>query len=643
MKLRGYGTFIRDLYGLIVGGFIFLLCMSVSQADDSIQLYHGKKIRSGEFLVKLRNPLDSKVRISNASTQNFMSNVGQKHHLKLVKSFSGINLHHMKMDPQDLAVVKDADDLMSSLKSDNPEISYIEPDYIVEKLTTPEPNQAFSTEVSETYTLNQVLSFIGQSYGITSVPIQAQTSWTVLSTTSPSVTVAVIDTGIDFNHTALSRSIWTNTGEVANNGVDDDRNGYVDDVHGWNFVSHNNAPQDDNGHGTHVSGIVVGTGNNIFAAPNAPTTIQIMPLKFLDSNGAGATSDAINAIYYAANNGAHIINNSWGGGAYSTALVEAIAYAYTKDALFVAAAGNASINNDSSPNYPSSYTVPNVIAVAASDTNDNLAYFSNFGHGSVALSAPGVSILSTWLGNAYAYLSGTSMATPFVSGAAALMKYQTPQMNSYQISQLVALGVNKSSALTSVTSSGGRLNVLNAVNLSMSATVSSTQPSYTVTISNNDRELASAFANQGSGCGSVGRIVEDQAKLRGIIVSLGLILLPVFFVMAMREKAPEGAARRKFDRYSMNSKMILKIGDQELEGAIKTISMGGSEINTSALLKNGSIINMVISSPDGREKIEVQGNIVWSESQKRYGVAFSNVSEAVKAQIGQWQQALQKV
>ncbi len=254
--------------------------------------------------------------------------------------------------------------------------------------------------------------------------------------TSSNVVVAVIDTGVDYNHVDLVSNIWTNSREVAGNGIDDDRNGYVDDLRGWNFVANNNNPMDDNGHGTHVAGTIGAVGNNGIGVSGIAWSAKIMALKFMDASGSGDLSDAVAAIDYARVNGAKIINASWGSGDFSSVLQSAISRFQSVGGIFVAAAGNESANNAQVASYPANYALSNVISVAASSSNDTLASFSNYGT-NVDIAAPGVSILSTVPGNRYDRYSGTSMATPHVAGAFALLWGQNPNLTATQLMSLV--------------------------------------------------------------------------------------------------------------------------------------------------------------------------------------------------------------
>ena len=274
------------------------------------------------------------------------------------------------------------------------------------------------------------------------------------------VTVAVVDSGIEFTHADLAPNLWRNPGETPD-GRDDDANGYVDDINGWDFVDGDALPADANGHGTHVAGTIAASGNDGVGVTGVTWRAGLMALRALDATGSGYTSDLVRAYAYAARNGARIVNASLGGSSYSKSEYDAIRAA--KDVLFVVAAGNSGTDNDTNPSYPCAHDLPNVLCVAASDRDDALAPFSNYGLGSVDLAAPGVGILSTWLSGAYRTLSGTSMATPHVAGAAALVLAANPQLTTGQLRQTLVQTVDPILALEHRVASGGRLDVARAV------------------------------------------------------------------------------------------------------------------------------------------------------------------------------------
>lgn len=335
--------------------------------------------------------------------------------------------------------------LQNALKKymQNPNVLYAEPNYIYKKDSIPNDN----------YYTNQ--------WGLPK--INASAAWNI-TTGSSKVIIAVVDSGIDLLHPDLKANIWINPGEIPGNKIDDDHNGYIDDVYGWNFVSGNNNVADDNGHGTHVSGIIGAVGNNLIGVTGLMWNATIMPLKFLDQNGDGYIDDAVSAIKYATKMGASIISCSWGGKEYSKALKDVIE---ASSALVVCAAGNdpdfGRANNDILPMYPASFTSKNIISVAATDQNDNLAYFSNYGVNSVDVAAPGTHIYSTLPGSRYGYESGTSMATPYVSGLAGLIKSLRPDLNSLQIKYTILNNVDFLSSLTGKVLTSGRINAFKAL------------------------------------------------------------------------------------------------------------------------------------------------------------------------------------
>ncbi len=270
---------------------------------------------------------------------------------------------------------------------------------------------------------------------------------------SEDIIVGVIDTGIDYNHPDLQNNMWKNPLELSGSpGVDDDGNGIVDDIYGYNAINNSGNPFDDNKHGTHCAGTIGAEGNNGIGVAGVVWKVKLMALKFLNSSGSGSDSGAIKAINYAVtmrNRGGKlkVLSNSWGGSGQNPALLNAINIASDAGILFVAAAGNDNKNTDSNPNYPSCYDAPNVLAVAAIDSNGSRATFSNYGANTVDIAAPGVNILSTVPGNRYESLNGTSMATPHVSGLAVLSFSQSSQLTALDVKNILMQSIKPLSSL----------------------------------------------------------------------------------------------------------------------------------------------------------------------------------------------------
>ncbi|NQT21771.1 MAG: S8 family serine peptidase, partial [Planctomycetes bacterium] len=338
----------------------------------------------------------------------------------------------------------------------NPDVLYAEPNYRVYAADQIIPND---TRFGELWGMHNT----GQTGGTADADIDAPEAWHLLNASS--VVVAVIDTGVDYNHADLAANIWANPGEIPGNGVDDDGNGYVDDVRGWDFFDDDSDPMDEEGHGTHCSGTIGAVGNNSIGVAGVCWSVTIMPLRFLGPDG-GSSADAADAIAYAIENGAKVLSNSWGSAFYSVALAEAVAAADAAGVLLVAAAGNNSNNNDHMFYFPSGYDDPNVISVAATDHRDRLASFSSYGHETVDLGAPGKSILSTVPGNSYAVYSGTSMATPHVAGACALVWAEGgPSMTHIQVKAAILAGADPVPNLDGRCVTDGRLNVSNSLGM----------------------------------------------------------------------------------------------------------------------------------------------------------------------------------
>jgi thermitase len=345
-----------------------------------------------------------------------------------------------------------------------PEVEYAEPNFEInlEDNEGPlEPVLPHDPQFGDQW----ALANSGQRGGKQGADISATLAW-AKTTGSDKVVVAVLDTGVDYTHEDLAGNMWVRPATMAP--YHDNELGTIDDLNGFNAIDNSSDPMDDNGHGTHCAGIIGAEGENDIGIAGVNWKVQIMPLKFMNAGGSGTTKDAIEAINYAierkkAGVNVRIISASWGSTQRSRALQDIIRKAYENDILFVAAAGNASVNNDRTPHYPSSYDVPNVISVAALDRHDQLATFSNYGAKSVAIAAPGVDILSTWLGNEYEEKSGTSMATPVVAGVAALVLSEHPRMSVDELRKKLMASTDPIVALKGKTVSGGRINAAKAV------------------------------------------------------------------------------------------------------------------------------------------------------------------------------------
>jgi subtilisin family serine protease len=359
-------------------------------------------------------------------------------------------------------------EVLADLRRD-PRVRFAEPDAIYRVDTLPN-----DPSFGQLWGLNNTGQTVKTSTGTADADIDAPEAWST-TTGSSSVVVAVIDSGVDWHHPDLAGNIWTNLGEscpgCASDGIDNDGNGYVDDVHGWDFVNDDNDPFDDNGHGTHVAGTIGASGSNGLGVTGVNWNVQIMPLKFIAANGQGTADDAVRAILYATRMGAVVSNNSWGGEEFSQALEDAIVQADAHGSLFVAAAGNSARDTDVRPDYPSGFDVPNVLTVGATDQNDVRAWFSNYGRRSVDLAAPGTNIYSTWPGGSYRFLDGTSMAAPHATGVVALAKAAFPAASAIGLKTLLLRTVDPNASFADLAATGGRLNARSAVTCGTGAQV----------------------------------------------------------------------------------------------------------------------------------------------------------------------------
>jgi subtilisin family serine protease len=393
----------------------------------------------GELLVKHKRSVRA------AATQYYRT----QWDINALRTFRVTGVQHVKL-PRGMTV-----ETALEIYLGDPDVEYAEPNYYRRASVTPD-----DTYFNRLWGLHNTGQYVHGTSGTPDADIDAPEAWDI-TTGNSDIVIAIVDTGVDYSHPDLSDNMWSNTSETPDNGIDDDGNGYVDDVRGWDFFSNDKDPMDLHGHGTHVTGIAAAEGDNAIGITGVCWTARIMPLRFLDAGGYGTVADEISAIDYAIANGAHIINASFGSSIYSQFERDAISIANSAGILFVAAAGNDNLDNDTSPFYPASYNLTNIISVAATDQDDNLTSFSNYGPATVDVGAPGVNIYSTSPGMNYQYMHGTSVATPHVTGVAALIWGHNSSLTHMEIKDIILNGVDIKPSLNGKTVTGGRINALN--------------------------------------------------------------------------------------------------------------------------------------------------------------------------------------
>ncbi|MDZ4662361.1 MAG: S8 family peptidase [Pseudomonadota bacterium] len=411
--------------------FIFVLAFSLCQES------FAKESVVGEYLVKLK--------------EEFMQTRRDK-----IRKHLGVKKIRDLRGPKNWVLV-----------NTNRSLASLKKNIIVENA---EPNFIFRAELqpNDTHYLNQWgLKNTGQAdsdgtKGEADIDTNVEKAWDT-TTGSPSIVVAVIDTGVEYKYKDLAPNAWINEREYRGEAdVDDDRNGFVDDIYGYDFVNEDGEPLDDHGHGSHCAGTIGARGNDGHGMAGINWQVKIMPVKFLSKDGSGTLAGALEAIKYAVDNGAKVLSNSWGGGEKSQALEDVIKYSHEKGVLFVASAGNDGEDSDRYPHYPSGYQVPNVISVAALNNKGQVPEWSNFGKETVHLAAPGENILSIANGG-YQSWSGTSMAAPFVSGVAALSLSMNPNMTGMQIKEKILSSVKKIDAIKNKVITGGIVDAFGAL------------------------------------------------------------------------------------------------------------------------------------------------------------------------------------
>ncbi len=612
----------------LLGALFYILAsvVGISKAEAQIS---GQQAIAGEYIIKIKSK-------TGISTNNRLS-VG----MKLVSKLGSVQIKEAFWGSEMLHIKSDNAATIESLKA-NPDVEFVEPNYILS--VNPYDIQPFGVAPSNTDT-----------YGQSNARVQVTESWGIAKpyNQGTKTIVAVIDTGLDSTHGLFTgaNAIWRNMAEVNGlAGVDDDGNGYIDDFSGWNYAAGTNNPKDDNDHGTHVAGIIVGVGQDILATPVRESKVVIMPLKFLDSTGSGSTSNAVSAMYYAVNMGAKVINNSWGGSAYSKALHDAYTYAYSHGVVIATAAGNSSSNNDATPMYPANLDTPNNISVAASTDSDLKASFSNYGS-SVQVASPGVAIISTVPGlgcsapGCYQMMSGTSMASPFVAGLAAMVFREAPQLSAYQVRSVIMSSVDVIAALNGKVATGGRVNALKTIQMAITQVgVAAYAPSYSPVYKSERSVAADSAAAPAAGCGLVKAVMDASGGGGGSasggatqsVIVLVMILMPIALALGFRNRARaenlSGIQRRKFARYSLAKSMVVKMGDQIINADTNTVSLGGVSFNSEMKVEKGEKISLRIGDMDQ----DVEGEIVWCSQKQSFGVRFLNVTEELKSQMSIW-------
>ncbi len=594
--------------------------------------------RAGEYIVKMRAPSslgesqNQKVAgLAQASRKGLSMVSAMGKTIRVMNSMPESGMMHVKSNNKNQ---------IDHLKH-HPDVEFVEPNYILS--TGP-------TEVSPLAQAPEPGDYYSQSYSA----VEVTESWAVAKPyddATEKTIVAVIDTGLDYNHGVFkdSNGLWMNQAELNGQpGVDDDGNGYVDDVRGWNFFARNSYVMDDNEHGSHVAGIVLGTGMDILEKPIRESRIQVMALKFLDQNGSGSTSDAILAMNYAIRNGAKVINNSWGGGSYSRALHEAYAYAYNQNVVVVSAAGNDGHNIDSVPMYPAALDSPSNITVASTTDSDSLSSFSNYSaQGLVHVAAPGSSILSAvppkgFSCNApgcFKYMSGTSMAAPFVAGLAALAIREAPHLSAYQIKGIILSSVDTKTSLYNRVQTSGRVNALKSIEGAVSSVRAfSWSPAYSPVYKVESRDIASESGGAGGGCGMVQALGTSAggsasgfggADVVNVLAILIMMLLPLTYAAKLR--APKTKYVRQYSRFEVAKQMQIKIGDQVVDLISNSVSLGGFSFSKNLALDKGQKIKVKLNAES-----EVDAEIVWNRENNSYGVKFAEITDAVKREIESW-------
>ncbi|MBT3236682.1 MAG: S8 family serine peptidase [Bdellovibrionales bacterium] len=405
------------------------------------------------------------VKLKDGAAKSFLA---QKSNLRLG------SFQDMKLSFGDYLTLETDDNKSLNILSSHPDVAYIEPSIklsIYPVIThndeggdTKEITTMNDPKFTKQWGLINTGSNSGWFFGGTKgEDVNVKQAWDI-STGNQDLIVAVIDTGVDHDHPDLAQNMWTNQQELnGKEGVDDDGNGFIDDIHGYDFSNNDGDPNDDNGHGTHCAGNIGAIHNNNEGVAGVMGNVKLMGLKFLSRGGSGESEDAIKSIDYAVRMGAKVLSNSWGGGEKSQALKDAIVAANQAGVVFIAAAGNSRRNHDSSPSYPAAYKVDNVLSVGSMAGSGKKSGFSDYGASTVHIFAPGSGIMSTYKGGGYKKLSGTSMAAPLASGVVGLLLASEPELTPKEVVDRLVNTAAKTKALDGKSISNGRVDAYRAL------------------------------------------------------------------------------------------------------------------------------------------------------------------------------------
>ncbi|HLD99422.1 MAG TPA: S8 family serine peptidase [Bdellovibrionota bacterium] len=438
--------------------FSFLICSATETgAIAAIRARLTQQHAPGELVVKTRQSGAKRLLQSNAIT-TLQSRLG---------AHAVIDVKPFKTDRELLKVRMAKDEDVSkavAILSAEPSVEYAEPNYMFYILDDGIPNDPDLVKTWGIHNTGQK-DAAGQ-IGTPGSDIRVLPLWQQGFRGSRNIVAAVIDTGIQWDHPDLAANLYSNPGEagdLATNGQDDDGNGFVDDLHGWNFARNNKDSNDDHGHGSHCAGTIGGVGNNGIGVSGVNWEVSLMPVKFLDASGGGTLQAAIEAVNYARMMKVNLMSNSWGGSQFAQSLSDAVKRTEEAGIIFVAAAGNDGTNNDTGPSYPANFPFGNIISVAATDNKDSIANFSNWGVNSVHVAAPGVQVYSTVKGGKYAAFSGTSMATPHIAGISALLLSVNPNWDFAEVKRRLITTSDPVRNLSRKVMAKGRVNAYNAL------------------------------------------------------------------------------------------------------------------------------------------------------------------------------------